>query len=95
MKALSQDIGTTIPEGRLFFHMLAAIAEFEHDLTVQQIAETFGVSRPTIYRHLAEHVESVVERWASRTARKHGFTSVSHTVELLGISANCAGNTKA
>lgn len=63
--------------------------------TVQQIAETFGVSRPTIYRHLAEHIESVVEREASRTARKHGFTSVSHTVELLGISANCAGNTKA
>ncbi|MDU5232366.1 recombinase family protein, partial [Actinomyces sp.] len=84
---------------RLFFHMLAAIAEFEHDLiverthdglaaarargrkggpkfkmtptkirqaramydegghTVQEIADTFGVSRPTIYRHLAEHVE--------------------------------------
>ena len=82
--------------GRLFFHMLAAIAEFEHDLivertrdglaaarargrkggpkfkmtptkvkqaramydagehTVQQIAETFGVSRPTIYRHLEQ-----------------------------------------
>jgi len=78
--------------------MLAAIAEFEHDLivertvdglaaartrgrkggpkfkmtpiriaqaramydagghTVQQIADTFGVSRPTIYRHLAERV---------------------------------------
>ncbi|MGO1838769.1 MAG: helix-turn-helix domain-containing protein [Candidatus Microbacterium stercoravium] len=25
--------------------------------TVQEIADTFGVSRPTIYRHLAEHVE--------------------------------------
>ena len=24
---------------------------------VQEIADTFGVSRPTIYRHLAEHVE--------------------------------------
>jgi len=85
-----------LDRGRLFFHMLAAIAEFEHDLivertvdglaaarargrkggpkfkmtptriaqarsmydagghTVQQIADTFGVSRPTIYRHLAE-----------------------------------------
>lgn len=92
--ALSQGIDTTSAGGRLFFHMLAAIAEFEHDLivertrdglaaarargrkggrrfkmtptkvkqaramydagehTVQQIAETFGVSRPTIYRHL-------------------------------------------
>lgn len=96
LKALSQGIDTTTPGGRLFFHMLAAIAEFEHDLivertqdglaaarargrkgggrfkmtatkarqaramydeksyTVQQIAETFGVSRGTIYRHLAQ-----------------------------------------
>jgi len=94
LRALSQGIDTTTPGGRLFFHMLAAIAEFEHDLivertvdglaaarargrmggprfkmtstriaqarsmydaglhTVQQIADTFGVSRPTIYRHL-------------------------------------------
>ncbi|MFD5600817.1 recombinase family protein [Leucobacter sp. NPDC058333] len=93
LKALSQGIDTTTPGGRLFFHMLAAIAEFEHDLivertqdglaaarargrkggrrpkmtpnkitqaramyetgdyTVQEIADTFGVARPTIYRH--------------------------------------------
>lgn len=95
LRALSQGIDTTTLAGRLFFHMLAAIAEFEHDLiverthdglaaarargrmgggrsemtrikanqaramydtkqhTVQEIAETFGVSRGTIYRHLA------------------------------------------
>jgi DNA invertase Pin-like site-specific DNA recombinase len=94
LRALSQGIDTATPGGRLFFHLLAAIAEFEHDLiverthdglaaarargrkggpkfkmtetrvrqaramydagehTVQQIADTFGVSRPTIYRHL-------------------------------------------
>jgi len=88
----SQGIDAATPGGRLFFHMLAAIAE--HDLivertidglaaarargrkggpkfkmtptripqaramydaghhTVQEIADTFGVSRPTIYRHL-------------------------------------------
>jgi len=94
LRAISQGIDTTTPGGRLFFHMLAAIAEFEHDLvvertreglaaarargrrgggvvkmtatkaaqarlmydagghTVAQIAETFGVSRATVYRHL-------------------------------------------
>ena len=94
LRALSQGIDTATPGGRLFFHMLAAIAEFEHDLivertidglaaarargrkggpkfkmtptriaqartmcdagqhTVQEIADTFGVSRPTIYLHL-------------------------------------------
>ena len=98
LKALSQGIDTTTPGGRLFFHMLAAIAEFEHDLiverthdglaaarargrkggpkfkmtankirqarsmydsgnhTVQEIADTFGVSRQTIYRHLQSEV---------------------------------------
>ncbi|MBL0707144.1 recombinase family protein [Sinomonas sp. JC656] len=102
LRALSQGIDTTTPGGRLFFHLLAAIAEFEHDLivertrdglaaarargrkgggrlkltptkarqaramydektyTVQQIAETFGVSRGTIYRHLTEHAEPSV-----------------------------------
>jgi len=97
LRALSQGIDTTTPGGQLFFHMLAAIAEFEHDLivertqnglaaarargrgggpkfkmtptriaqaramydagqhTVQQIADTFGVSRPTIYRHLGDN----------------------------------------
>lgn len=99
LKAISQGIDTTTPGGRLFFHMLAAIAEFEHDLivertqeglaaarargrsggrrpkmsatkitqaramydsgdyTVQEIAETFGVSRPTVYRHLERDTE--------------------------------------
>ncbi|MFZ1299678.1 MAG: recombinase family protein, partial [Leptotrichiaceae bacterium] len=37
LKALSQGIDTTTPGGRLFFHMLAAIAEFEHDLIVELI----------------------------------------------------------
>ena len=100
LKALSQGIDTTTPGGRLFFHMLAAIAEFEHDLiverthdglaaarargrtgggrfkmtptrasqaramydtrqhTVQEIADTFGVSRGTIYRHLTDDASS-------------------------------------
>jgi DNA invertase Pin-like site-specific DNA recombinase len=94
LRVLDQGIDTSTPGGRLFFHLLAAMAEFEHDLiverthdglaaarargrtggrkpkmtptriaqaramydagelTVQEIAEAFGVTRPTIYRHL-------------------------------------------
>jgi DNA invertase Pin-like site-specific DNA recombinase len=100
---LDQGIDTSTPVGRMFFHILGSIAEFEHALmsertrdglaaarargrtggqkpklgprqvklarqmyeevgtdgkrahTVQQITDEFGVTRPTIYRHLARH----------------------------------------
>ncbi len=109
LRAVSQGIDTTTPGGRLFFHMLAAIAEFEHDLiverthdglaaarargrkggpkfkmtpnrivqaramydagqhTVQEIADTFGVSRPTVYRHLTGHAAAAGQRSRSGT----------------------------
>jgi DNA invertase Pin-like site-specific DNA recombinase len=99
---LDQGIDTSTAAGRMFFHILGAIAEFEHALmsertldglaaarargrtggqkpklgprqvklaqqmydetgpdgkrkhTVAQIASEFGVSRPTIYRHLSK-----------------------------------------
>lgn len=99
---LDQNIDTSTAMGRMFFHILGAVAEFEHALmsertldglaaarsrgrtggqkpkltarqamiaqqmyeetgpdgrrlhTVEQIAAEFGVTRPTIYRHLAK-----------------------------------------
>jgi Fur family transcriptional regulator, ferric uptake regulator len=30
-----------------------------------------------------------VERWAAQIADEHGFTDVDHTVELLGVCAQC------
>jgi Fur family ferric uptake transcriptional regulator len=30
-----------------------------------------------------------VERWAGAVAREHGFTDVSHTLELFGTCADC------
>jgi Fur family ferric uptake transcriptional regulator len=32
-----------------------------------------------------------VERWADRVAEKHGYTDVSHSVEVFGRCAECAG----
>lgn len=32
-----------------------------------------------------------VESWASGVAREHGFTEVSHTVEIFGLCPQCAG----
>ena len=31
-----------------------------------------------------------VERWADRVAAEHGFTDVSHTIEVFGTCASCA-----
>lgn len=31
-----------------------------------------------------------VEQWADRTAAEHGFTDVSHTLEVFGTCAECA-----
>jgi Fur family ferric uptake transcriptional regulator len=32
-----------------------------------------------------------VERWAGRVAAEHGFADVSHTLEIVGTCADCAG----
>ncbi|MCK0111168.1 transcriptional repressor [Ornithinimicrobium sp. F0845] len=33
---------------------------------------------------------SAVERWTDQVAEKHGFTQVSHTLEIFGTCADCA-----
>jgi len=45
LRALSQGIDTTTSDGRLFFHMLAAIAEFEHDLIVERTHDGLAAAR--------------------------------------------------
>ena len=100
LEVIEQAIDTSTAEGRLFFTIVAAFAEFEHsimqartmdglaaarargrvggrkpkmtaariaeakklyaaqDKTVQEIADIFGVSRPTIYRAVATERDS-------------------------------------
>ena len=30
-----------------------------------------------------------VEKWADRVAHRHGFTDISHTIEVLGVCPRC------
>jgi Fur family ferric uptake transcriptional regulator len=32
-----------------------------------------------------------VERWSRHTAEQHGFTDVTHTVEIIGLCPDCGG----
>jgi Fur family ferric uptake transcriptional regulator len=32
-----------------------------------------------------------VEAWATETAAAHGFSDVSHTIEIFGVCAACTG----
>ena len=45
VNALSQGLDTTTPGGRLFFHTLAAIAGFEHDLFVERTRDGWAAAR--------------------------------------------------
>jgi Fur family ferric uptake transcriptional regulator len=36
-----------------------------------------------------------IERWAAEVASQHGFTQVSHTLEVFGLCASCANRSDA
>lgn len=50
-----------------------------HHLVCRSCARTVEVEGPT------------VERWADRIADAHGFTDISHTLELFGLCPACRG----
>ncbi len=41
--------------------------------------------------HTVEVAGPAVERWADKMADEHGFTEVSHTLEIFGLCADCRG----
>jgi Fur family ferric uptake transcriptional regulator len=59
---------------------------------------TYRRCSPSHHHHLVcrscgrtvEITGSAVERWAHAVAEEHGFSDVSHTVELVGLCADCA-----
>jgi Fur family transcriptional regulator, ferric uptake regulator len=54
-------------------------AHHHHHLVCRTCGRTVEVEGPA------------VERWAEKVAAEHGFRDVSHTVEIFGTCATCAG----
>jgi len=52
-------------------------AGHQHHLVCRSCGKTVEIEGPT------------VERWADRVASDHGFTEVSHTLEIFGKCTNC------
>jgi Fur family ferric uptake transcriptional regulator len=55
-----------------------ATDQHHHHLVCRECGTTVEVEGPE------------VERWADRTASRHGFVDITHTVEILGLCGNCA-----
>jgi Fur family ferric uptake transcriptional regulator len=55
-----------------------ATTDHHHHLLCRNCARTVEVEGPE------------VERWAERIAGQHGFTRVSHTVEVIGLCPACS-----
>lgn len=55
-----------------------AVEDHHHHLVCRQCGRTEEVTGPA------------VEEWASAVAAQHGFTEVSHTVEVFGTCGSCA-----
>ena len=56
----------------------ACSTHHHHHLVCRLCGRTVEVEGPT------------VERWADAVARDHGFTDVTHTLEIFGTCADCA-----
>ena len=54
--------------------------EHHHHLVCRRCGRTVEVTGPA------------VERWADKVAAGHGYTDVSHTLEIFGTCAACAAN---
>ena len=53
-------------------------AQHHHHLVCRRCGRSVEVEGPT------------VERWTASVAREHGFTEVSHTIEVFGVCGACA-----
>lgn len=88
---IDQAIDTTTPTGRLLFHVLGAIAEFERDLIRERVVAGLQHARAR-GRHLGRPVKHVVdpERLAALAGGKLGLRAIARTLGVPPMVARRA-----
>lgn len=96
LKARGESVGLTT-----VYRTLAALADAgEVDVLLRDDGEALyrrcssGHHHHLVCRSCGRTVEvegPTVERWAAKVAAEHGYTDVSHTLEIFGLCSTCHG----
>ena len=85
LKVLTQQIDTTTPGGRLVFHMFAAIAEFERELTLERTYAGLAVARAAGRRGGRKPALGPAEVKRARAMLSDPSITVGEVAQQLGV----------
>lgn len=86
LRVLHQGIDTTTPGGRLTFHILASIAEFERDLISERTRDGLQAARARGRKGGRRPALSAAKVAHARTLRDGGEHTMTQIAELVGCS---------
>lgn len=85
-KVVDQPIDTTTPAGRLFFVIMAAVAEFERDLIVERTHEGLRTARLNGKRPGRKHKLTAKQKTHVREMHAAGGRTVTDIAEMFRVS---------